>query len=439
MSLLFSTIARATAMVLAPVVDPAPANETNPVATATPTGAQADDNVKSRLRALENKNAELENQIAALAGDVESFELRDIIPRVGDGRFGLAPGASKVYSVEEGISIGGYGEFLFSFPSGQTDVFDALRAITYIGYKFNENWVFNSEIEFEHGTTGTTSGTTDSGGSVSVEFAYIDYLHSDALNARGGLLLVPIGLINELHEPTTFLPTARPVTETVIIPTTWRENGGGIFGNVGGFDYRLYVTNGLEGADFSASGFRGGRQNGNRAAADDVALSARVDYVETPGLIVGGSIYQGESDQDQGGLPDLATTIIEAHADWKHAGWNLRILAAHSSLSNAGAFNNITGENVAEEMRGGYIEAGYDVMSLIDPESSSSLSPYIRWESIDTQAVLPTGFSEAGGIDSEIITYGINYKPIDQVVIKADYQDWNNGTDRFQIVLGYVF
>ncbi|MFT5052228.1 MAG: hypothetical protein ACI8QZ_003660 [Chlamydiales bacterium] len=393
--------------------------------------AVQDADLSLRIQRLESKNEQLEAMLLALAGDVEHFEMRDVMPGVGEGEWGLGPAASKVYGVQQGFSIGGYGEFLFSAPAGGTDTADAQRVVTYIGYKFNDNWVFNSEIEFEHATT--------SSGSASAEFAYLDYLHDDEFNVRGGLVLVPLGFVNELHEPTTFLAAARPVTEQLIIPTTWRENGIGAFGNVSGFDYRVYVVSGMNGSEFTASGFRGGRQKGSRAATNDAALAARVDWVDTPGLLVGGSAYHGQADQDLGGLPDMATTIIDVHVDWKVGPWSLRVLTTQSHVSNAGAFNLITANNLAEDMNGTYVEAGYDILTNIAPRSEQSLTPFLRWETIDTQASLPSGFSASGGVDDEILTFGLNYKPIDQIVIKADYQDWDDGTDRLQLLIGYVF
>ena len=251
-----NSIAIAIAMLMAP-----PAN-TNP--------AQDND---ERIRVLEQR-------IDALAAELERSQL-GAPAAISDGRvFGLGPGGSKVYGAEENkVSIGGYGETLFQFRPGETDVFDALRTVVYVGYKFTEQWILNTEIEFEHGTTSTTSGTTSSGGSASAEFAYIDYLYTPNHAARIGLVLVPVGLVNEQHEPVNFLAARRSRTENNIIPTTWRELGIGVAGDTGDWAYRAYVLNGLNGVDFDDGGLRGGRQSGNRAAAEDLAFVARVDYV----------------------------------------------------------------------------------------------------------------------------------------------------------------
>jgi hypothetical protein len=160
-----------------------------------------DPTAEERLKKFEEEHQQLMEQLGILGEEVERSLFQEVIPPVGESSFGLGPAASKVYGVESGISLGGYGEFLFEQRSGDTERFDALRVVTYVGYKFNPNWLFNSEIEIEHGTTSASSGTTSGEGYLSAEFAYIDYLHSEALNARGGLVLTPMGLINDMHEP----------------------------------------------------------------------------------------------------------------------------------------------------------------------------------------------------------------------------------------------
>ena len=127
--------------------------------------AQGADDFDLRLRQIEQENQELQRKLDALAGEVERFEMRDLFPVVGESEYGLGPAASKVYSADQGaVSIGGYGEFLYEARAGAPDQADALRVITYVGYKYNENWVFNSELEFEHGTTVSASGLTNSSG-----------------------------------------------------------------------------------------------------------------------------------------------------------------------------------------------------------------------------------------------------------------------------------
>lgn len=399
----------------------------------------------------EGRLAELERRIELLAEELERLELGEAAVRAEESVYGLGPAASKIYRSEQPLSIGGYGEMLYESrdserddgsPSGATDELDFLRAIVYFGYKFNESFLLNTEIEFEHASTGES-------GSASVEFAYLDYLWRPEANVRAGLLLVPMGFVNELHEPTTFLGARRPDIEQRIIPTTWRENGFGLFGEVGDLSYRTYIVNGLKGEEFSASGLRGGRQKGSNALVEDFAWVGRVDYTPAPGFLVGGSAYVGGSDQGiedpQGREIDLQTTIWEGHLEWRWRGLELRALATRAELDDVDRLNRTLGltgaASVGEELSGWYVQAGYDVLAA--RSSVRELIPYVRWEEFDTQDEVPAGFAANPATDVESLTLGVAFKPIDQVIVKADYQDYDNGAgtavDQFNVALGYIF
>ncbi|MBI5853352.1 MAG: hypothetical protein HZB39_20270 [Planctomycetes bacterium] len=360
------------------------------------------------------------------------------------GRSGLGPAASKVYGGEPGLSIGGYGEILFESREGATDRFDALRAVTFIGYRFDETLVFDSEIEIEHGTTSASSGTTSSGGSVSLEFGYLDWLATDAFGVRAGLLLVPLGLVNEMHEPGTFLAAQRSQTEQRIIPTTWRAPGFGLHGEVGGFTWRSYALASLDGEEFNSSGLRGGRQQGNREAADDLALAARVDWIDTPGLLVGVSGWHGDTGQDGIGnagvaIPALATTVIDVHADWKSGPYWFRGLWAEAFVDDALAFDVATGRALAERMRGVELEAGFDVFAVLAPERGQSLWAFARHEWIDTQVSLPPGIARDPAQDDRFWTFGLHWRPLDGISVKADYTIAEEGRNGANLLLGYSF
>jgi len=397
--------------------------------------------------------SEIERQLGILAEEVESLKVGEEIPVATSSSPipGLAPAAAKVYRKDTGLSIGGYGEGLLEVyddtrddgvASGKTNTVDLLRAILYFGYKFDERFIFNSEIEFEHSTTSES-------GSASVEFAYLDYLYRPGFNIRGGLLLVPMGLINEVHEPTTFLGAKRPETETRIIPSTWRENGVGVHGSLGGFTYRTYAVNGLDASGFSAAGLRGGRQKGSKAKIDDLAWVGRADWIGTPGLTAGFSAYHGDSGQDltlaDGSGVDVPTTIWEAHVEWSVKGLELRGLYANSTLDHVAALNEALGlegkASVGEEMEGYYLEAGWDLFAR--RRGSQSLTPFLRWERVDTQKEVPDGWERSGATDNEILTLGLAYQPIEQIIIKIDWQDIDNaagtGTDQFNVAFGYIF
>ena len=395
---------------------------------ADPTQTQ-DSDLQARMRALELENAELARRIDAVAAEQEGFTLGELAPPIGATHHGLGPAASKVYGVSEGLSIGGYGEFVFADAQGGPDLTDAQRLILYVGYRFSEKWLLNSEIEVEHADE------------IFLEFAHLDYLNDPALNGRVGLLLHPMGFINEQHEPTTYLGATRPLTETRIIPTTWRANGAGLFGETENFSYRAYALTGLDALGFSAEGLRGGRQKGSRSRSDDFALTARLDYVGRPGLLAGVSAFVGDAGQDRAGLDDTATTILDAHAEWKADGLWLRGLVAMATVDDVAQLNaakGLTGaDSVGEEQLGFYLEAGFDVLSLSD--SQAKLYPYVRYESVDTQRDVPTGFSSSSANDLDVWTVGLHFKPIDNIAIKIDYQDYDSDLDSWNIQIGYSF
>ena len=391
-------------------------------------------------------NAELARRTDVLAAEIEQLKLGEAAVEADRSEHGYGPAASKVYRRDQGLSIGGYGEVIYegfdgsndAGGPGRADASDALRAIVYVGYKFDDRWVFNSEIELEHG-----------GKEPALEFAYLDYLWRPELSFRFGHLLLPMGFVNELHEPTVFLGVRRPVVETILLPSTWHENGFGIFGDVGPVSYRSYLVNGFRGAGFTAGGLRGGRQGGNRALAEDFAWVSRADWQPFEGARVGGSLYLGDSGQDAtlaGRDVEVGTQIVEAHAEWRWRGLDLRLLAARAELDDVGRLNAVLGltgnRSVGEELEGSYVQVGYDVLSHFGT-GERQVTPFVRWERIDTQASVPGGFSRNAANDQEILTYGLELQPLEQLVFKLDFQDFDNeagtGLDQFNLGIGYVF
>jgi len=416
-----------------------------------PLFAQDANDLERRLRELEQKISqmqaaqpsndltEIRRQIEILGQEIESLKTRQTEkPAAADEvQFGLGAAASKVYRSAPGVSFGGYGEFLYQNLEERTDNADALRAILYTGYKFSDRVILNSEIEYEH-------ANTERNGEVEVEFAYLDYLIDPKVNVRTGLMLMPLGITNEQHEPTAFLAARRTQVESRIIPTTWSELGAGVFGDIGRVSYRAYVTTGLSSAGFSATGVRNGRQMGSQAKADDLAFVGRLDWQPIEGTILGGSAYSGNSGQDAafGGR----VTIAEIHADAKYRAFSLRALASRGTIDDAAAVNDanhLTGSgSVGESFGGWYLEGGYDVASMF-PRGELSVTPFVRYEDYDTQRKVPTGFLRNPANDQNILTIGVAVKPIPQTVIKVDWQDVDNaagtGLNQWNIGVGYIF
>lgn len=261
------------------------------------------------------------------------------------------------------------------------------------------------------------------------------------MNARVGLLLVPMGFLNEIHEPPFYLSNHRPEVERRIIPATWRENGAGLFGRMLGerLSYRIYTVNGFNSLGFDAGGIRDGRQSGSEALAEDMAFVGRLDYAPLDFLSLGASVYVGDTGQDQNidgvGIPEGMLTLWEVHGQLRTWGLQLRALLAMSHLDEAGRLTRAlgpagtgdldVGEAVAQRTFGAYGEISYEVMQWIMPESDSemTLEPFVRVEWLDTQDDMPSGFAADRSQELEIYTAGIQFKPIPQVVLKLDYRN----------------
>ena len=391
--------------------------------------------------------AAIEAKIDALSRDIEALRLGQAAPpTAGPSSAGLGPAASKVYRAPRGVSIGGYGEVVYDrprdvrddgSPSGEIATADVRRAVLYFGYKFDDRLLFNSELEVEHAVASSADP-----GEVEVEFAYVDWRRRPAFGARGGLLLVPLGLINELHEPPVFFGVDRPEVETFLIPTTWREIGGGVYGDSGPFAWKAYLVTSLRAADFSAEGgFEEGKQEGALAAAEDLALTARLDWTPAQGLLLGAGGFGGGAAQGQPGVGSAQVRLFEAHAEWRWRGLRTRALLARTRLAHAAEVSALAGETIGSRMTGYYLEAGWNV--LFGRRGDRDLSPFLRYESFDTQAGVPAGFAADPASERRVRTVGVQYRPIPAIVLKADWKDEDNGArtgvDRFTLGLGWLF
>lgn len=397
----------------------------------------------------------LEHKTDILSQEVEKLRTNLAIPEEAKYKsmYGLGPAASKIYQVGKGLSIGGYGEVNYqaqvSDRTGANNNADFERMVLYAGYKFTDNILFNSEIEFEH-------GSTDKGGSVSVEFAALDFFIDPMVNIRAGMVLMPMGFINQIHEPPFYFGNNRPEVERTIIPSTWREIGVGLFGQLTPeLTYTAYGVNGMNAANYGSAGIRSGRQSGSQAKAEDIAFVGRLDYSPeaVPGLSIGASAYLGNAGQNQQfenkvtkvkTKADVFTQLYEGHLQWKYKGLELRALGSWGHISDAAVLSAAKGETVGSDNYGWYTEIGYDILPFFTNNTSQALLPFFRYEKFDTIASAPTGFVDDLSKDKEIYQVGLHYKPIPNVVIKADYRNIRNkaGTkepDDFNLGLGFIF
>jgi hypothetical protein len=402
--------------------------------------------------ASKSAKSENERKTDILANEVEKLKTQLFIPekREYKSQYGLGPAASQVYRVNRGLSIGGYGEMFYTNYTGDKgamkDTIDMARAVMYVGYKFNDWIVLNNEFEWEHATTGEGG---ESRGEASVEFSYLDFLLHKNANIRAGLLLMPMGFINEIHEPVTFHGNRRPDVEQYIIPTTWRELGAGLFGQITPeLQYRMYAINSLNAKGYTSEGIREGSQEGSMAVAEDWGFSGRVDYTPNyaPGLLMGASTFLGNAGQNEyyaGRKVNAFTQLYEGHVQWHWRGLEMRALGALGYIGNAGTLSQTNGETIGKQNYGWYTEAAYDVLPLLLKDSTQYLAPFFRYERYNTLASIPTGYAGDKSLDRWVYQVGLTYKPIQNISVKADYRNVNSAggpvPDEFNLGVGFIY
>jgi hypothetical protein len=316
-----------------------------------------------------------------------------------------------------------------------------------VAHSFSQRISFSSELEVEDARI--EGG--EPGGEVAVEQAYLDYMLSPAATIRAGLVLPPIGILNETHEPTTFNGVDRPQFDHDVIPATWRDIGIGVVGNLpgsSGLNYRVYLLNGLVASGFSAEeGIREGRQEGHEASFANPSLTGRLEWAR-PGLRVGGSFwYGGSAAQDPAlgtGSFDNAVALVSADARYDVGPFMFRGVVANVSIDDAEAINAVYGGQVGSRIAGGYLEGAYNVLSKLAPQSTQRLDAFIRHERYNTQAGVPAGVVRDDALARRITTFGLTYKPVYNVVFKGDYQLRRNraevGQDeQLALGVGYQF
>jgi len=386
-----------------------------------------------------------QEEVRILAEEVRRLKLEIGIPDAEYRSFaGLGPAASKVYFVQKGLSLGGYGEFTYqNYTDSRADESDIRRVVLYAGYRFSPLVVFNAEIEFEHGAK-----------EIGVEFAYLDLLFSDALRLRVGNLLVPMGIVNEMHEPPFFNGVNRPEPERNLIPATWHENGIGLHGERGALRYKAYLLTGLDPIGNGAaagSWMRGGRGGAGEARANSVAGVLALGYDLGPAA-VGASLYYGWAGQGRkaadGSVIDAPVLIAEAHCTAAWRGLQAKALLVHGSLGDAAAVSealSLSGEGVlASRVLGGYAELGYDVLPLLAATDQAAVL-FARYEYQDLHAAVPAGGQRNPALESDGVVAGVTYKPLPNVALKADYQ-WKRSKapgatalDQVNLGAGFVF
>lgn len=329
-------------------------------------------------------------------------------------------------------SINGYGELHYN--GGNVDQIDFHRFIIGLNHEFTDDIRLMSELEVEHSVIGDGQA-----GDVVLEQALIEFdlTDDDAHKAQAGVYLLPLGLINEVHEPPTFYGVERNIVETQIIPSTFHEAGVQVLGNLGesGFSYNAGVHSALS-VDPMSFDIRGGRNKVANAEATDPAFTGRVRWSGYPGVTVGiGAQHQMDITQDANDNEQVGATLVETHADIRRGGLGLRALYARWDIDSTAA--EAMG---ADEQYGWYVEPSYrfEVPFGFD-DGYGEVGVFARYNEVDENA-------GSGAVDGETeqIDLGVNYWPIPNVVMKADYNFINgegqgNDDSRLNLGIGYQF
>jgi hypothetical protein len=333
--------------------------------------------------------------------------------------------AGRAYAQgREGVpTLSGYMEIHLNKIEDVPTEADLHRFVLMVGHSFSDRIKFWSEVEVEHALVEGGEET----GEVAIEQAYIDLAIARRFNVRAGMVLTPVGIINERHEPPTFHGVERTFVDTVIIPTTWRDVGAGVFGDLGrGFSYKAYLMPGLDATGFTADeGIAEGRQQGSHADASDPALTGRLEY-RSRGLTAGGSFWYGGA-----GFP-LTRLDIEApnvgiaslDARYRRGRHELRGQWSVVSIDGAGDLNRAIqaqsglSPNVASRLLGAYGEAA----TRVSPDTwQHEVVAFARYEVFDTQNKMPDGFIALAHLRRSAFTTGLTYFPDPDVAFKVDY------------------
>lgn len=307
---------------------------------------------------------------------------------------------------------------------------DFHRFVLLFGHSFSDRIKFWSEFELEHSLVEGGAET----GEIALEQAYLDFLWKPAINFRSGMMLTPVGIVNERHEPPSFNGVERPFVETAIIPTTWRELGAGLTGDLGrGFRYRAYVTSSLNARFFNAEfGIAEGKSSGFEASMRNPAKVARLEYAGIRRLLLGTSFYTGHAGYD---LPGINPNVNIYNFDGRYSvgRFDMRGLYAKIWISQTAELNRFlerrTGvnPNIGEQLQGWYVEPAFH---LFKKRYRNDVVAFMRYESYDTQHKMAPGFEPLDEFRRNSWIAGVTYKPVPDVAIKFDYV-WNRNKSQF--------
>ena len=398
--------------------------------------------------------AELMQRLDKLAAELEQVKIELAATKqksdAADARSQASAAAASSAPAGPTTVVSGYGEFSYNRPrkdSSQAQA-DVRRAVIGIEHRFDAKTKMVGEFEFEHAVTSATDK-----GEVAVEQLYVEREFGSGLRAKGGLFLIPSGLLNTNHEPTAYYGVERNFVETAIIPSTWREAGVGLSSSLdNGLTWDLGITTGFDLTKWDAASADGRRsplgsihQEGQLAKSRDLSYHAALNWRGVPGLLLGGSLFAGKAGHGTAGFaaPDTRVMLSEVHARYTPGKWDLSTVYARGTISNTDALNlTFAGKPnpVPSYFDGWYVQAAYQAWKNAD----YTFSPFVRYEQFNvarSYAGVAQGAGAATGPNEKVTTVGANFQIGEGVVLKADYQKFKADPlrDRFDLGLGYAF
>lgn len=352
-------------------------------------------------------------------------------------------------------TIGGYGEIAYNayLKDSSRDQADLKRFVLFFGHRFSDRISFNSEFEVEH----AVSSSSDKG-EAEIEQAYLNYQISPAMNLRAGLFLMPFGFINRSHEPPAFYGVERNEVERRIIPSTWREGGVSLYGSIGrGFDYDVGVTTGFSVAklDDASEPLFATHQELQLAHASDLSVYGSLDWRGVPGVDIGGGVFTGNTGQNNADFrqdaaqPDFngisaRLTLWDVHARLQRNGFDLEALYTRGTFDQAAQVDSVilayhsANRPLAPSAFYGWLVQGAYTYTF---KNEMAVSPFVRYERYNTQASLPLGLVADPANRDKLLTLGLSFRPLSDIVVKFDYQKFvdNAQNDRINLGLGYMF
>lgn len=398
--------------------------------TATPS-------VEEMWEIIQQQAKQIEELKAAAAQRDQQIQVTDLkVEATADAveqNVGATPGGR-----EQQTSIGGYGELHYnnlddesgSDEPDDVDEIDLHRFVLFFGHQFTDTVRFYSELEIEHNVAGDGQN-----GEVEIEQAFIEWDYLANQRAKMGVFLVPVGIINETHEPDTFYGVERNAIETEIIPATWWEAGVAFNGELGaGFSYDVGLHSGLflDASEGTDARLRGSRQKVSEARADEPAYTARLKYTGVRGLELAATV-QYQTDLFQGetfaGESAIDAILYEMHAAYQTGPFQLRALYARWDIDES--INALTERDDADQREGFYIEPAVKITDQL-----GLFLRYSEWDEVRAAAGSDMSISER--------MFGANFWLTETVVFKADYQDQEGVDGRpehdgFNVGVGWSF